>query len=411
MGLVSRAVLAFALLLALHRPAAADVVAEWNERAVSLAVARGWGPAVAERLMAMMHLAMFDAVNAVERRYRPYLPVAAVLEPTSPEAAAAAAAATVLAGVEPSAARAMEQALAAGLADIPDGVPKRNGLALGAAVATQMLAARAGDGAQAPDTYRPRTTPGVYVSTAPVASPQWPGVRPFALVQADQMRPGPPPALTSPEWAADYNEVREFGARSSATRSARQTEDARFWLAVDGRVYYPVTRTVAARRTVDLLDSARLFALTAVARADALIAVLDAKYHYEFWRPVTAIRNGDLDGNPATPRDAAWLPLDATPSHPEYPCAHCIASASIAAVVETLFGASDVPEVTLESPTLPGTVHRWTNVRDFSREVSEARIWAGFHYRFSTRVAQDMGFRIGEHVAQGLLQPLPDIAR
>jgi hypothetical protein len=357
----------------------------------------------------MTHLAMFDAVNAVERGYRPYLMNSVVLAPTSKEATAASAAGNILAGVDPSAAQDVKRALAAYLANIPDGEAKQNGLELGEAVGAKMLASRADDGVLATDTYRPRTSPGVYISTAPVLSPQWPRVKPFALKSADQMRPGPPPALKSKEWAADYNEIKDFGSRNSAKRSARQTEDARFWLAVDGRVYYPLIRTLAARRNLSLLDSARLFALTAVARSDALSAVFDAKYHYNFWRPVTAIRNGDIDDNPATERDPAWLPIDVTPPHPEYPCAHCIVSASLASVVETVFSSADLPEVSIESPTLPGVPHRWTNVRDFCREVAESRIWAGFHYRFSTRVGQDMGLKIGEYVAHSILQPMADL--
>ena len=208
------------------------------------------------------------------------------------------------------------------------------------------------------------------------------------------------------EWAANYNEIKELGGRTSTKRSARQTEDARFWLAVDGRVYYPVIRTLAAEKELSLIDCARLFALTAVARADALIAVFDAKYHYEFWRPVTAIRNGDIDDNPATERDAAWQPIDATPMHPEYPCAHCIESASLAGVVQTVFGTAEIPEVSMTSPTAPGVIHHWTNVRAFTDEVSEARIWAGFHYRFSTKVGQDMGYKIGEYVVKNFMQPV-----
>ena len=236
-----------------------------------------------------------------------------------------------------------------------------------------------------PDTYRPRTTAGVYVPTAPTAAPQWPRVKPFALTSASQFRPAPPIALDSAEWAADYNEIKELGGRASAKRSAQQTEDARFWLVVDGRGYYPVIRTVAEARKLSLVDSARLFALAAVAREDALIAVFDAKYHYEFWRPVTAIRNGDIDNNSATERDPAWAPIDATPMHPEYPCAHCISSASLVGVMEVVFGTAEMPEVSIASPTAPGVVHHWTNIRAFSDEVSEARIWAGFHYRSSTK--------------------------
>ena len=409
MNRLLRPVLGFVMLLAVCRPAAADVVSDWNEKVISFAVARGWGPA-ADRLMAMTNLAMFDAVNAVERRYRPYLMNFEVTAPTSKEAAAASAAASLLASVDPSAAKEAKLTLAAYLANIPDGAPKQNGIELGEAVAAKMVGLRADDGAQAPDTWRPRTSPGVYVPTAPVVAPQWPGVKPFALKSADQVRPGPPPALTSKAWADDYNEIKELGSRNSVKRSARQTEDARFWLATDWRVYYPVIKQVASKRNLSLLDSARFSALAVVARTDAVIAVFDAKYHYNFWRPVTAIRNGDTDDNPATERDPAWLAFDVTPAHPEYPCAHCISSASIGSVVEAVFKSMDLPEVTFESPTLPGVPHRWTNLRDFYREVAEARICAGFHYRFSTRVGQDMGRKIGEYVVQSILQPTTDVA-
>jgi hypothetical protein len=191
MSLFSRSVLGLVVLLALHRAAAADVISDWNEKVISFAIARGWGPAEL-RVMAMTDLAMFDAVNAVERRYRPYLMNFVVTEPTSKEAAAASAAANVLAGVDPSVAKEAKEALAVYLGDIPDGVPKRNGIALGEAVAAKMLTLRADDGSQAPDTYRPRTSPGVYVPTAAVVAPQWPGMKPFVLKSADQMRPGPP---------------------------------------------------------------------------------------------------------------------------------------------------------------------------------------------------------------------------
>ncbi len=408
MSLFFRPVLGLVALFVLHQPAAADIVSDWNEKVISFSLTRGLGPPGQDRLLAMTHLAMFDAVNAVERGYRPYLFDFVVTVPTSKEAAAAAAAASVLAGVDPSAAKELKLALATYLANIPDGEPKQNGIELGEAVAAKMLAWRADDGAQAPDTWRPRTLPGVYVPTAPVVTPHWPGVKPFALRSADQVRPGPPPALTRQVWADDYNEIKELGSRNSVKRSARQTEDARFWLAVDGRVYYPLVKTVAAKRNLNLLDSARLFALTTVARTDAGIAVFDAKYHYNFWRPVTAIRNGDIDDNPATERDPAWLPFDATPAHPEYPCAHCISSASIGGVVETAFSSANLPEVSIESPTLPGIPHRWTNLSDFYREVAEARICAGFHYRFSTKVGQDMGRKIGEYVVHSILQPIAD---
>jgi hypothetical protein len=354
----------------------------------------------------MTQLAMFDAVNSIEPKYRPYLVQLPAAVTASKEAAAATAAGTVLAGVDTKTQAEMQAALAAYLAAIPDGAAKSEGIKLGEVVAAKMLEARANDGANAPDTYRPRTTPGVYVPTAPTAVPQWPGVKPFALSSGSQFRPAAPVALNSAKWATDYNEIKQFGQRTSAMRSAQQTEDAHFWLATDGRVFYPIVQTLAAKKELSLIDSARLFALTAVARADSLIAVFDAKYHYEFWRPVTAIRNGDIDGNPATERDAGWQPIDPTPMHPEYPCAHCIESASLASVVEAAFGTAEIPEVSMASPTAPGVIHHWTNLRAFTDEISDARIWAGFHYRFSTKVGQDMGYKIGAYVVKNFMQPV-----
>lgn len=391
--------------------ARADVVTDWNDKAVAFAVSRNMGPPPAERIMAMTHLAMFDAVNSIEHKYRPYLVQLTVTATASKQAAAATAAGTVLAGVDPRGQAEMNAALIAYLASIPDSADKAEGVKLGEAVAARILEARANDGASAPDTYRPRTKAGIYVPTAPTAVPQWPGVKPFALTSASQFRPAAPIALDSEEWAANYNEIKDLGGRDSTKRSARQTEDARFWLAIDGRTYYPVITAIVEGKKLSVIDSARLFALTAVARADALIAVFDAKYQYEFWRPVTAIRNGDLDGNAATDRDGAWQPIDATPMHPEYPCAHCISSASLAGVVLAVFGTADIPEVSMGSPTLPGVIHHWTNVRAFTDEVSQARILAGFHYRFSTKVGRDMGYKIGEYVVNNFMQPVTTAAR
>jgi hypothetical protein len=312
----------------------------------------------------------------------------------------------VLASLNPDRPADVQARLATYLAQIPDGPGKTAAISLGEAVGSRILAARADDGSNAPDTYRPRAAPGRYVPTPPTVAPQWPGVRPFAMTSPRQFRPPPPPALESAQWARDYNEIREFGARDSTRRSARQTEDARFWLATTGDVYYPIVRQIAANRRLDLVDTARLYALAAMARADAFIAVFDAKYHYELWRPVTAIRNGDIDNNPATERDPDWRPIDATPMHPEYPCAHCIVAASMASVLEAELGTADIPEVAVASPATPSVTHRWTNLNVFVKEVSEARIWAGFHYRTSTEVGADMGRRIGAHVVANYLQPV-----
>ena len=393
-------------LLGLAQPASANVITDWNEKAVSFVLARRMGPPPGERVMAMTHAAMFDAVNSIERRYRPYLLQPTAAPNASKEAAAATAAGMVLAGVVPQTMNEMRTELAKYLAAIPDRPAKVEGVRIGEAVAARILESRADDGARTADSYRTRTAPGVYVPTPVTAAPQWPAVRPFAMTSSSQFRPAPPIALTSAEWARDYNEIKALGRFDSKTRTARQTEDANFWLAIGGDVYYPLIRSVAQAKNLNVLDNARLFALAAIARADALIAVFDAKYHYDFWRPLTAIRHGDNDGNPTTERDATWRPIAETPMHPEYPCAHCISAASICAVVEAVLGTAEIAEVSMGSPTANGVTHRWTSLHDFVKEVSEARIWAGFHYRFSTRVGEDMGNQIGAYVVKNFMQPV-----
>jgi hypothetical protein len=234
----------------------------------------------------------------------------------------------------------------------------------------------------------------------------WSKVKPFAMTTASQFRPGPPISLESTEWATDYNEIKDYGGKTSAKRSPQQTETARFWLMVGPPAYHPFVRQLVTVKQMSVGDSARFMALAAVGLNEALIAVFDAKYHYNFWRPITAIRNGDIDGNPATDREATWQPIDNTPMHPEYPCAHCILSGTIAGVVKAALGTEDIPEIAIMSTTAPGVTHRWTNMKAFTDEVANGRIWSGFHYRFSTRAGTDMGLKIGEYVVKSVMQPV-----
>jgi hypothetical protein len=155
-----------------------------------------------------------------------------------------------------------------------------------------------------------------------------------------------------------------------------------------------------------VVDSARFMGFVALGLNDAFIAVLDAKYHYNFWRPITAIRNGDSDGNPATEREATWQPIANTPMHPEYPCAHCILSGAVAGIVKTALGSTAIPEIAMTSPTAPGVTHRFTDMTAYIEEIANARIWAGFHYRFSTRIGTEMGYQIGEYVVTNVMQPV-----
>jgi len=396
--------LALCLVMGNATTVCADVITDWNEKAVAFVTPRMTPPA-AQRAVAIVQVAMFDAVNAIEPRYRPYLVQLPAPSTASKEAAAAVAAGAALQHLVPQVEKEVSDAVAAYLGTIADGDAKSDGVKLGTAVAARILEARGGDGANAADSYRPQTRPGVYVPTSLTVGSAWPNLRPFAMTGPAQFRPQPPIALASAQWAADYNEIKDLGSRTSTQRSARQTEDARFWLITGPQSTDPIARQLVAANRMNLVDSARFMALSAVALADAYVAVLDAKYHYEFWRPITAIRNGDNDDNPATERDATWQPIDNTPMHPEYPCAHCIGSAALGAVVETVLGSADVPEIAMTSPTAPGVTHRWTNLRVYAAEVSNARIWAGFHYRFSTVVGADMGRKLGEYVARTVMQP------
>jgi hypothetical protein len=392
------------LLLGAGTTASADVITDWNQKATALVTKHRTLPPQAERIIACMHVAMFDAVNSVDRRYQPYGSPIAAPKDASKEAAAAAAAGGVLLQLFPADANDLQAALSDYLKPIPDGPAKVVGIKIGEDVAAKTIMDRKGDGADAPDAYRPKTKPGVYVPTPITASSMWPKVKPFAMTNPSQFRPQPPLALTSAEWATDYNEIKSLGGKSSRARTARQTEDATFWLITGPASYYPIARQLVAAKKMDLVDSARFMALVSTAVADSFIAVFDAKYHYEFWRPITAIRNGDIDDNPATELDAAWQPIDNTPMHPEYPCAHCISSAAVASVIEGVLGSADIPEVTMTSTAASGVTHRWTNVWTYADEVSLARIYAGFHYRFSTRVGQDMGRQIGKLVVQKLMR-------
>jgi hypothetical protein len=392
------------LAVAIPVSARANVITDWDEKAV--AVVTPMPPYTSQRVMGMVHAAMFDAVNSIERRYRPYLVQLPADAATSKEAAAAAAAAAVLTTVDEKTAGEMKTALATYLGAIPDGAAKSDGVKLGQTIAAKVLEARENDGCEAPDAYRPRTTPGVYVPTPITAASMWPNLKPFAMANPSQFRPKPPISLESQEWATDFNELKDYGGKTSVQRSAQQTETARFWLMVGPQAYHPFARRLVTAKQMGVGDSARFMALVAVGLNDALIAVFDAKYHYNFWRPITAIRNGDIDDNPATERQATWQPIDNTPMHPEYPCAHCILSGSVAGVVKAALGTVDIPEIATTSPTAPGVTHRWTNMTAFADEVANARIWAGFHYRFSARVGTEMGYQIGEYAVRNVMQPV-----
>ena len=394
-SIISRLWLITTLTAAFVGLARADVIMDWNAKADAIAAEKQVLPAPHSRVVAMMHVAMFEAVNAIDRRFTSYQLNLVADRSTSREAAAATAAHDVLLSLYPDLKSDLDAALATSLAAVADAESKSAGVELGRQAAQGIIALRANDGSAAPESYRPNTSPGVYVPTTVPLFSTVGATTPWILETGSQFRPGPPPALDSETWTRDVNEIRELGARNSAIRTPEQTTIGRFWFFVGARTYNPIVKQAAMAKGMDLVDCARLFALTSMAGNDALVAVFDAKYAYNLWRPITAIRNADITQNPATPRDASWLPLGETPMHPEYPCAHCITSAAIASVLQAVVG-DEFGEFSLTSPTAPGVTRKWSRLQDYSTEVSNARIYAGFHYRFSTEVGSAMGKKIGE---------------
>lgn len=398
------AALTAALLLPGSHVARADAVTGWNARAGDVILASGIGTPPANRIMAMVQTAVYEAANRVTGRYPENALKLAAAPGASVEAAIAAANCVVLSKMLPAQAALIDRQYEAALAAIPDGPAESQGVAIGTQAAEAVLAMRADDHAMQRVPYRPAAAPGVYVPTAMPVAVQWPQRRPWLMQGASQFRPGPPPGLDSDVWTRDYNEVRMLGARERSTRTDEQTAIARFWEGTLPTVYHGVIRSVAGQPGRELTRNARLFAAATQAMDDAMIAVFEAKYHYNFWRPITAIRNGDIDGNDATARDELWLPLIETPMHPEYPCAHCIIAAAVATVVSADLGHGPMPRLETKSDVVEA-VRRWATTEDLIREVSLARIYDGVHYRNSTDVGVEMGRRIGRLAAEKYLAP------
>ena len=390
-----------ALLLGGARAVHADVVTDANAKAADIASKHPATP-ISVRMMAIVQVSVFDATNAITGRYPAYRVQMTPAPGASVDAAVAAATRTALSKLIPAQQPAIDADYQALLATAPDGPAKANGIAVGERAATAVFASCANDGSVAPDAYRPHAVAGVYVPTNTPAVPHWGKRKPWVMDSPDQFRSGPPPSLTSETWVRDYNEIKALGSKNSTQRTPEQTAMAKFWEATAPNVYWPVARSVANAPGRDIMDNARLFAVAAMAMDDGLTAVFDAKYTYNFWRPVTAIRNGDLDGNDATVPEPGWTPFIDTPMHPEYPCAHCIVSAALGAVLVAEIGAGPVPKLSSASSTAGGAVRTWTSVSDFTQEVALARILDGVHYRNSTEVGSAMGKKIGELAVQKL---------
>ena len=383
----------------------ADAVTEWNTKAGEIMTEAKMGTPPANRMMAIAQTAAYEAVNAITKRYPQGELKLDAVPGASVEAAVAAANRNAMLKLLPAATASIEKVYTTALANIPDGPGKTAGIAVGEQAASAVLAARANDGAGAAESYRPHTTAGAYVPTTMPAAPHWGQRRPWLMASPTQVRPGPPPALTSDAWARDFNELKMIGAKSSARRSAEQTEVAAFWEATLPPIYHGLVRSLADRPGREITRNALLYASAAQAMDDALIAVFDAKYHYNFWRPTTAIRNADIDGNAVTERDASWLPMVDSPMHPEYPSGHTILAGAVSTVLQADMGPGHSVQFTTTSPTAKAGARSWRKLDDFVAEVGNARVWEGVHWRFSTEVGAEMGRQIGALAVQKMLKP------
>jgi len=405
------------LILALAGATArADVVTDWNVIATTAIPAGGLNfPAIqGSRILAMTHAAIHDALNAIDRRYKPYA-MDRLAEPgASPEAAVAAAAHDVLVAQIPAQQATLDAAYASSLAGIPDGAAKTRGVAIGQAAAAAILALRIADGSNAPMPYTSGTGPGAWQPTPPAflpaALPGWGRVTPFALSSGAQFRPARPSYfdLTGVEYAADYNEEKSIGDAGSATRTAEQSEIARFWYEASPFGWNRIARNVLAQRSLDQWESARLFALLNFAMADGFIAGFEAKYFYNFWRPVTAIRAGGTDDNPDTVADPAWKSFLVTPNIPDYPSTHSVLGAAAAEVLARFFGEDAIGFTTTSGAPFPGITRSFTSFSQAARENADSRVYAGIHFRSACRDGLIQGAQVGQYAFGHTLRPAFD---
>jgi hypothetical protein len=385
--------------------AQADVVTDWNQTAIEVMKAANVAGNPWTRSMAMMHVAMSDAVNSVQGRYTRFAATIPAAPNASAEAGAATAARQMLIQLYPNQKARIDEAYALSLKSIPEGAARTEGVALGEQIATALYLERSNDATNLPDTYRPVASPGVWIPTAPPLFPQYATAKPWGLDSASQFRPAPPPQLSSALYARDYNETKAFGAAKSTVRTEAQAEAVRFWTQTNlGPAWFQAASQLSGAKGLGLAENARLFALLSMGLGNCFIIDWDAKFHYNFWRPVTAIRNGDMDGNAATERDAGWTPLNATPMHPEYPSQAGINVGATVGVLESVFGSGPF-EITATDIADPRLKRKFASVAEMSEEQRMVRIWGGIHFRNSLEVGEQMGKKIAAYVVETALKP------
>ena len=392
-------------------PQQVNPVIEWNRTLLAIVRTPGAQPTTihSTRNFAILHAAIFDAVNNIEPEFSPYLVrLSDVPRNASMTAAADQAAHDVLASLYPAFQVSLDTELAQDLALLRDNDRKADGIAVGQAVANRLLAARSADGASAtPPPYVPGTQPGDYQLTPPNLAAadftQWPKVTPFALERANEFRPGPPPALTSDTYTEVFNEIKDQGFVDSATRTADQTEIGKFWNGNIQDFWNEIAQTASLAHHQDLEHSARLFALLNISLADTTIAFFEAKYVYNFWRPVTAVELADTDGNPQTDPNPAWLPLSTkTAPDPSYPGAHSAISKAGATVLSFYFGDQFTFDVTSES--LAGITRHFNAFSAAAEEAGISRIYAGQHFRTDHIAGKNLGRQAAESIDRKILR-------
>jgi PAP2 superfamily protein len=388
----------------------------WNQFLLGIQATPGNQPATVHPTyeLAILHVAIYDAVVSINHSATPYLTTVHGPRRASLAAAADAAAHDTLLALYPSLQSSIDQEYTVQLAQLPAGRRTSQGIGIGRAVATQILAQRAGDGSNAAlIPFQPGSNPGDYQLTPPTFAQSvfthWRFVKPFALRQADQFRPPPPPPLTSSKYAAAINEVQALGVAAGSTRTPDQTQIGLFWNPPIWATWNRIAETAALGHHDTLSQDARTFAVLNLTFADSVIAFYDAKYTYRLWRPVTAIRNADTDGNPDTAADPSWTPLAATAPDPSYPGAHGTISAAGATVLASIYG-NDFP-FTVTSPALPDVERSFVSFSEAAEEASVSRIYNGNHTRIDQVAGEDLGRDIADFVLQHDLLPRGALAR
>ncbi len=391
-----------------------DVITDWNATTLRAIQSSKTAPPVAAYNLALVHGAVFDAVNSIEQKFDAYQVNGTAPTNASAEAAAAAAAHRILINLYPSQTSIFDAQLVKSLARVADGQAETDGIEFGESIANQFLTWRTDDGSKNVVTYTPDpNNPAEWQPTAPnyadALLPQWPGVKPFAIESGDQFRPVAPPAIDSIQFATEYNQTKELGSLNSTTRTADQTETALFWADGAGTYTPPghwnqIAEQVTVKQQTSLVDNARLFAALNISLADAGISCWDAKYSFKFCRPITAIQNGDNDGNNGTVGDTNWQPLLVTPPFPEYTSGHSTFSGAGSAVLSSFFGSNY--SFSTSSLGLPGTTRQFTSFSQAAEEAGMSRIYGGIHYMSANQAGLQAGRQVGSYVMDNFLRTL-----